>query len=162
MVFTRRVSLSLLLMSSYTLHLFFRPDEGTSLPSIRFQGSDALYVAQISYSPGSPSPSPWWFPFLLCSLLGMQILTLLLFSHLLHDFVCIFLYTLSCRRVFLHFSRLLSVRITLHVDVFLMCSYGEVSSASSYFTILISSLFILNVGTYWYKFSSQNFIWCIP
>ena len=42
MVFTRRVSLSLLLMSSYTLHLFFRPDEGTSLPSIRFQGLQFL------------------------------------------------------------------------------------------------------------------------
>ena len=57
-VFTRRVSLSLFLMPSYTLHSFFRPDEGTSFPSIGSQGSDALYVVQISYSPGSPSPSP--------------------------------------------------------------------------------------------------------
>lgn len=149
-------------MSFYTLHSFFRPDEGTSLPSIGSQGSGALYVVQISYFPGSPSPSSWLFPFLLCSLLGMQILTLLIFFPSLHDFVWIFLYTLSCRRVFLHFSHLLSVRITLHVDLFLMCSCGEMSSASSYFFILISSLFILNVGTYWYKFSSQNFICCIP
>lgn len=61
-----------------------------------------------------------------------------LFLTSLSNSMWIFLYSFGCRRAFLSVFRLFSERITLHVDAFLMCLWKEVSSASSYFTIIFS------------------------
>lgn len=73
---------------------------------------------------------------------------LIAFIPFLSDFVWIFLYILSFKIIFLPVSSLFLARLALHVDVFFMCLWGEVSSMSSYPITLITlqKFFLLN----WY------------
>lgn len=59
-------------------------------------------------------------------------------------------YNLGCRGVFLPVSSQFSRRTVLHINVFLMCLQGEVSSTSSYFAFLLPPLlqFIMSPAMY--------------
>ena len=113
----------------------FKPTKGTCLPSA---GWGAQYVVQTPPSPGRIC-KPMISPSSSLSLPRDVSLDLIASPPFLPDSLWIFLYSLGCQRVFLPVSSLFSVRIYFHVDVLLMCLWGEVSSAPSYSTILISS-----------------------
>lgn len=70
-------------------------------------------------------------------------------------------YSLGCGRVFLPVSTLLSVRTAPHVDIFLIYLWKEVSSASFYSTILVSSLYIISFLKIWKIFISQANVPCV-
>lgn len=72
-----------------------------------------------SVDPGIPPP--------LCLLLGTQVLTWFFSFPFLPNCVSVDVsYSLGCRRLFLPVSNLFSMRIALHVEVFLMCLQGRV------------------------------------
>ena len=117
----------------------FKPANGTPLLSIRPQswGSQLMvwttHPQGGSLSPCNPPPTP-------CPLLGVQVLTYHFYFLFLRNFMWIFLYSLGCLRVFLLVSSLFLARISPDVVALMMCSWGEVSSTSSFFATLISTL----------------------
>ena len=70
-------------------------------------------------------------------------------------------YSLGCGRVFLPVSTLLSGRTAPHVDIFLIYLWKEVSLASFYSTILVSSLYIISFLKIWKIFISQANVPCV-
>ena len=113
--------------------LVFKPAKGTYLPSVQAQGWGVQYVVWTTHSPGRILS--------LCNRSWSDC-----FSFLLSQIHVDLSYSLGCIRVFLPISSLFSVRTTSHVDAFPMFSWGKVSSASSYSTILISPVISLNTG----------------
>ena len=97
-------------------------------------------------TPQEVSPHPWNSPLLCVPSQGCRSQPDHV-SSLPTQFHVDFSYSLVCMRVFLPVSSLFSVRIALYVEIFLMCSWEEVSSVSSY-SIFIPLLCpsILNVS----------------
>ena len=124
------------LQSSYKSHWFSNQLRGLIFHALD-PGWDAQYVVWTPHSPGRiPMPviSPSSSVFSPRNV-GPNRIT----SPSLPNSMWIFLYSLDCRRIFLPVSILFSVRIALCVVVFLICSWGKLSSVSSFSTILISS-----------------------
>lgn len=116
------------------LPLDLQPDMGAPLSFIRPQGRDAQHVAQTTLSPVRVS-APCNLPFPLISLSGAQVIS---WSHRFPFYLI--LVHLSCNLVlFCQFPVSFSVR-TVPCVIVLMYSWGEMSSASSYFIILIDYL----------------------
>ena len=122
-----------------------QPIKGTLLPHVGPQDWAAQSVALTTHSPGQVSTCVFsLFPLSPLSGICLDLIALLPF---LPDYVCIFLTVLVVWESFCQFS----VIIVPRVDVFLMCSWREVSSTFSYSAILIYPGFanlILQRGNY--------------
>ena len=125
--------------------LVFKPSKGTHLPGAWPQDWGARYNAWTPCSLGRP-PSRWYPTLLLGHLLRVQVWTRSLFlpssQTLCGSFLFKFFYSFGCRKAMLLVVRSFSARIALYVAVVLMCSWEEVSSGSSYSTMLIPPLLL--------------------
>ena len=130
------------------------------------QASSATYLHRRSPSWQREFPGHRWKHFLFLSFLpGALVLSRWLFfivvvlTQLHRDLS----YSFGCIRDLLTVFSWFSVRIVPHVDIFLMCLSGEMSSVSFYSTILISSTSFCFYRSIWFvSFSvyvaSPNFI----
>ena len=98
----------------------------TTLPTLDHMWLELLSLQGVSQSLCN-SPPP------LCSLLGVWVPTWsLVFPS--YPTLCVSFFTTLIEKS-LPVSSLFSVRIGPHIDVYFMCSWGQVTSASSYFAI---------------------------